>query len=266
MEKENRKKRTILNISLLKILAYFVIYSFIGYLIETVFSVVVYGVIDSRQSFLYGPFCGIYGVGAIVMILILQYFKKDNHTLFIAGTIIGAVLEYILSFLGELLLNVRWWDYSDKFLNLNGRICLIYSLFWGFLALYLIKVMNPMVDKFIDYFSKKLKAKTLKVLVISVFIFLLVDCIASGLAIDAFLTKVSIENNLEIENKEETIKKYVKIYSNEKLRHFINKFWSDRKMIKTYPKLKITLENGDIAYVKDYFKDIKPYYYKFPRK
>lgn len=266
MEKKCKKKYTILGISIWRILVYFVIYSFIGYIIETIFSIVVYGIIDSRQSFLYGPFCGVYGVGAIIMIMLLQYFNRNSHTLFIAGTIIGAGIEYILSFLGELLLGVRWWDYSDKFLNVNGRICLIYSFFWGFLAIYLIKVMNPKVDKLIDALAGKLNPKTLKTIIITVFVALLLDCIISGIAIDVYLTKVSVENDLDIKNKQVTIEKYNKIYSNEKFVKFIEKFWSDKKMIKTYPKLKITLKNNEIVYVKDFFKDIEPYYYKFSKK
>jgi len=265
MENKSRKKYSILGISIWRILAYFIIYSFIGYIIETIFSIVVYGVIDSRQSFLYGPFCGIYGIGAIIMILLLQYFNKNNHTLFLAGTIIGAVIEYLLSFVGELMLGVRWWDYSDKFLNINGRICLIYSFFWGFLAIYLIKVLNPRVDRFIDYLAKKLNPKVLKTKVIIVVVVLFLDCVISAIAIDVFLTKVSVENNLDIENKQSTIEKYNKIYTKEGLVKFIERFWSDEKMIKTYPKLKITLENSEIVYVQEFFKNIQPYYYKFPR-
>jgi len=265
MENKSRKKYSILGISIWKILAYFIIYSFIGYIIETIFSIVVYGVIDSRQSFLYGPFCGIYGVGAVIMTMLLQYFNKNNHTLFLAGTIIGALIEYILSFLGELILGVRWWDYSDKFLNINGRICLIYSFFWGFLAIYLIKVLNPKVDKLINFLIQKLNPKVLRIIVITVVLVLFLDCVISAIAIDAFLTKVSVENDLDIENKQSTIEKYNKIYSNENFVDIIEKFWSDEKMIKTYPKLKIKLKNNEIVYVQDFFKDIQPYYYKFPR-
>lgn len=83
------KKIKIAGISLWRILAYFIIYSFIGYLIETIYAFVVYGVIESRQSFLYGPFCSIYGVGAVIMICALQRVKDDKtHTLFFGGFIV----------------------------------------------------------------------------------------------------------------------------------------------------------------------------------
>ena len=73
MEKTLKKKKfTILGISIWEILAYFIIYSIAGYIIETLFALVRYGVLESRQSFLYGPFCSIYGLGAVIMLIFLQ--------------------------------------------------------------------------------------------------------------------------------------------------------------------------------------------------
>ena len=79
-----------------------------------------------------------------------KYFNKNNHMLFLGGCIVGSILEYIISLIGEVVLNVRWWDYSNRFLNINGRICFLYSVFWGLLAIYLMKVINPRVDRFIN--------------------------------------------------------------------------------------------------------------------
>ena len=92
---------------------------------------------------MYGPFCGIYGFGAVVLILSLRFFDKNNYTLFLGGCLTGSIVEYTMSFLGELLFNARWWDYSKRFLNINGRICLLYALFWGILSLVLMKMINP---------------------------------------------------------------------------------------------------------------------------
>ena len=142
-------------ISIWRILAYFIIYSFVGYIVETLFALINYNVLESRKSFLYGPFCGIYGLGAVVLILSLKYFKKNNYTLFLGGFLVGGTLEYVISYIGEVMFDARWWDYSDRFLNINGRICLLYSLFWGILALILMRIINPQVDKFIEYIKKK---------------------------------------------------------------------------------------------------------------
>lgn len=261
------KKLKIAGISLWRILAYFIIYSFIGYIIETTYAFVVYGVIESRQSFLYGPFCSIYGVGAVIMICSLQRVKNDKtHTLFFGGFIVGSITEYVVSFIGEKLLNTRWWDYSDKFLNINGRISLIYSIFWGLLGLYLLRVVNPKVDKFIDWIKTKFNYTMLKILVALTTIFLFLNCVVSGLALDFYLTRVTVENNLDVTNKEAVVEKYNYIYKeNEKLSEIIYKFWGDNTMVKTYPNVTITLANGESVLAKNYFPDIKPYYFKFKK-
>lgn len=265
MEQENNRKCfTILGTSIWTILAYFIIYSFVGFIIETLFALVFYNVLESRQSFLYGPFCGIYGVGAVFMYVILnKYFKKNKHLLFFGGFIVGSIVEYVLSFLGEVILNVRWWDYSDRFLNLNGRICFLYSLFWGALGLYFMTVINPFVDKIIEFLKKKINIKILKIIVLVIFIFLMIDCILSGIAIECYLTRQAVENELDVPNKEKTIAEYELINLNEKLTAIINKFWNDKKMVMTYPNLTITLNDGSIVKVREYLPEIKPYYYKF---
>lgn len=262
--KDKKRSFKILGISIWRLLAYFIIYSFIGFVIETLFALFMYNVLESRQSFLYGPFCGIYGVGAVIMIMFLnKYFNKNNHILFLGGFIVGSVVEYLISLIGELMLNVRWWDYSNRFLNINGRICLLYSIFWGLLAIYLMRVINPRVDKLINWLKTKININVAKTLTLITTILLFIDCVASGFAISFCLIRKSVENNLNIANKEQTIETYNKIYGNEKLKEFIYKYWNDEKMVLTYPNLTLKLEDGKIMYVKDLTPEIKPYYYKF---
>ena len=266
MEEKKKKSFTILGTSIWRILAYFIIYSFIGFIIETLFALFFYNVLESRQSFLYGPFCGIYGVGAVFMYVILnKYFKKNKHLLFLGGFIVGSVVEYVLSFIGEVLLNVRWWDYSNRFLNINGRVCFLYSIFWGLLGLYFMTVINPKVDKLINFLKKKINIKVLKSAVLIMTIFLLLDCIVSGVAIDLYLMRQSVLNDLDIPNKEQRIEEYNKIYSNEKNVKIIEKFWDDKKMVMTYPNLTITLNDGTSMKVKELLPDIKPYYFHFEK-
>ena len=262
--KDKKRSFKILGISIWRLLAYFIIYSFIGFVIETLFALFMYNVLESRQSFLYGPFCGIYGVGAVIMIMFLnKYFNKNNHILFLGGFIVGSVVEYLISLIGELMLNVRWWDYSNRFLNINGRICLLYSIFWGLLAIYLMRVINPRVDKLINWLKTKININVAKTLTLITTILLFIDCVASGFAISFCLIRKSVENNLNIANKKQTIEAYNKIYGNEKLKEFIYKYWNDEKMVLTYPNLTLKLEDGKIMYVKDLTPEIKPYYHKF---
>lgn len=264
MEKVKKKKEyRIFGYTIWRILAYFIIYSFLGYIIETIFGIMTKGVWESRQSFLYGPFCCIYGLGAVVMILSLQHFNQNSHRLFIGGFIVGSIVEYIISWIGEVIFNVKWWDYSNMPLNLNGRICVFYSIFWGFLAIYLMSYLNPKVDRLINWIKTKMSIKKLKVITIVVTIFLFIDFILTGVALEFFVVRKISENNLPVANKEQIDVLYNQIYSNEKLTEFINNVWGDRKMIRTFPNLKILDEDGNIIYFADYVGDIQTYYYNF---
>ncbi len=252
---------TILGFSIWKLFAYFIIYSIAGYIIETLFGIFTKGVWESRQSFLYGPFCAIYGLGAVIMIVFLQYFTKNYNTLFIGGFIIGSITEYLVSLIGELILGVKWWDYSNMPLNLDGRICVFYSIFWGFLGIYLMCSLNPKVDRLIEWIKSKISMPKLKTITSSLIIFLLIDCIVTGYAISLFIIRMIEKNNLDVQNKEIISSQYSKIYEeNPKRAEFIYKFWGDKKMLKTFPNLKITDKNGNIIYMDSLLPDIQPYY------
>ncbi len=261
-ENIKKNKKSINGISVWRILAYFIIYSVAGYIIETLYGIVTKGVWESRQSFLYGPFCGIYGLGAVIMIICLYKFPRKFNTLFIGGFIVGSIVEYVVSFIGEMLLGVKWWDYSEMPLNINGRICVYYSIFWGFLGIYLIASLNPRVDKVINWIKSKFKTyKALKTFVMTVFILLIIDCVSTAFALEFFLVRMIVKNDIDVANKELVMEQYDEIYGNEKMSNFIYKFWGDKKMIRTFPNLKIKDKNGDIVYM-DSLLDIQPYYLK----
>ena len=263
MNQTTEKKRfTVNGISIWRILAYFIIYSIAGYIIETLYGMITKGVWESRQSFLYGPFCGIYGLGAVVMIVCLHKFPKKYNALFIGGFIVGSIVEYVVSLFGEMVLGVKWWDYSNMPLNLNGRICVYFSVFWGFLGIYLIASLNPKVDRLINWIKSKLKTqKALKAFVVTVFTLLMVDCIATAFALEFFLVRMIAKNDLDVPRKNLVLEQYDKIYKNEGLAKFIYTFWGDKKMIKTFPNLKVKDVNGNIIYM-DSLLDIQPYYFK----
>ena len=250
-------------LSIWRILGYFIIYSFIGYIVETIFALINYNVLESRKSFLYGPFCGIYGLGAVILIIVLRYYKKNNYTLFLGGFLTGSIIEYFVSLIGELAFDARWWDYSEKFLNIEGRICLLYSIFWGILSLLLIRVVNPQVDKFIDFLKAKINKKLIGVLIGVGMAFMIFNVVSSSMAMHLFLMRVAVENNLDIPNKEKTTQKYNKIYGNTKNAELINKYWGNEKMLKAYPNVTIKLDNNEIIWVKDLYPNIKTYIIKF---
>lgn len=263
-ENINKKKKiTIMGLSVWRIMAYFVIYSVVGYIIETIFGIITKGVWESRQSFLYGPFCAIYGLGASVMIMFLHKYSKNYTRLFIGGFIVGSIVEYLVSWIGESLLGVKWWDYSDMPLNINGRICVYFSIFWGFLALYLIASFNPRIDRLINWIKSKLSVKALKALATTVTLVLLIDCIVTGIALSFFLIRMVNDYDLNVPNKEIIMQKYDDIYNDKKLSNFIYKYWGDRKMLRTFPNLKVQDIDGNMIYMDSLLSDIQPYYYKF---
>ncbi len=261
-EADKQKEFTILGYRIWRILAYFVIYSFLGFCLETLYGLLTKGVIESRQSFLYGPFCAIYGFGAVIMILLLQYFKKNNYTIFLGGYLIGSGIEYFVSLIGEKLLHVKWWDYSSEPFNIGGRVCLFYSIAWGLLAIYLITHINPFVDKIIDKIKEKLPKYLLPVVFDFATAFLVIDCIVSAFAINIFYSRLVYNYNLNIPNAEIYAKTYEEILENDSLKEFTDKHFSDEKMLRTYPNLKLQDVDGNIIFIKYVLKHIKPYYVK----
>lgn len=263
---KEKKTLKIAGISIWRILTYFIIYSIAGYIIETLFGLFTKGMLESRKGFLYGPFCPIYGVGAVAMILGLQCFKKNNYTLFFGGFLVGSIIEYIISYLGEVIFKVNWWDYSNNFLNINGRICFTFSLFWGLLALYLIRHFNPIIDKLIDKVKAKVSINYLKALVIVGIIFLAIDGILTAFALKLFFERTVYSYNLDVINKEKYINSYERVLEMKNTAKLGNKVFSDKKMLRTFPNLKLKAQDGEIIYMVSIYKDIQPYYYKFNYK
>ena len=195
------------------------------------------------------------------MIILLHKFYKQHNTLFVLGYIIGSIVEYVVSWIGEIILHVKWWDYSTYPLNLNGRICVYFSFFWGFLAIYLICSANPKIDKFINWTKKKFSIKVLKVINIIVTIFLAIDCVLTVFEINLFLIRMKVINNLDVPNKGVVLEEYSKVYNaNEKVANLIYKFWGNKKMLRTFPNLKIQDVKGNIIFVDTLLSDIQPYY------
>ena len=139
---------TINGTDLYHILNWFFIYSFFGWVWETFYVSTKHGEFVNR-GFVSGPFCTIYGFGAISVYLILK--PAENHVLllFLGGIVVATVLEYITAVLMESIFHTSWWDYSDQKFNFQGRICLGVSLGWGVLTVLLFRVLHPLVEKLV---------------------------------------------------------------------------------------------------------------------
>lgn len=157
---------------------YFLIFSFIGWLAETLYSVYELGHFTKR-GFLYGPLCPIYGWGAIILIIFFNKYKRQSGKLFIYAAVIFSIFEYIVSYGMDALFASKWWDYTNEFFNLNGRISIFYSVVWGIAAILFVNNIYPFAKKKINLLLSKIPYKIqLYILHIS-FIVLLMDNILS---------------------------------------------------------------------------------------
>lgn len=211
-------------------------------------------------------FYGIYGVGAVIIIIFSQYFNKNNFTLFLGGYVIGTATEYLISFLVEVILQTKWWDYSHNILSINGRVCLLYSVFWGVLTIFLVRIFNPFLDQLLAKIGNKISCKLSKGIISFVVIFLLVDCMATCYAQDVFITRIVIRNEIETEDFKRREEDYKKLEKNERLTKFINTYWNDEKMIRTFPNMKIEDKNSNIIYLDSLLPEIQAYYKKIFEK
>lgn len=136
---------SVMGVDFYHIINWFIIYSFFGWVWETCYVSIKTGKYVNR-GFINGPFCTIYGCGAVSVYLILRPVSDNLFFLFVGGIVVATVLEYLTAVLMESIFHTSWWDYSDKKFNFQGRICLGASLGWGFFTVMLFKVLHPVVE------------------------------------------------------------------------------------------------------------------------
>ena len=124
---------------------------YIGYGVETIWCLIKHGFIESRKSLVLGHLSVAYGMGALLLTLILVNFEKAPlWKTFLISFLSGTVVEYICSWGQETFFHSVAWDYSHLPLNINGRVCLLYSLFWGVLGIFWVKIIIPLFTKVFD--------------------------------------------------------------------------------------------------------------------
>lgn len=126
---------------------YFIFYSFIGFLIETIFTLVTKGVFKVKKCFIINYMCPVYGAGALFILLSTYAFKDSKILTFIIGSCAATVIEFIFGVYYSTVLNARVWDYSDLPLNIGGHVSLLYSFFWGILSLILVYIVHPFFER-----------------------------------------------------------------------------------------------------------------------
>lgn len=236
MEKENK-------LTIHQIFWYLVIFSIIGLIIETIYGYATTGILESRKGLIWGPFCPVYGVGAVILILLLNHVDQKNYfKLFIYGFLIGAVSEYIMSYMLEAFYGIRFWDYTYTGKDINGRICTIYSVFWGFLAILLMKVIKPLIDKLINKIPKKIG----KILEIGITIFLIIDVLVTIWAIHTYETRALKNYYHEEITIEEDANWLIQLKNKIENEYFTNDF-----MKKTFPNLRTKDKEGNELWIRE---------------
>ena len=149
----------------------FFIGCFAGVVLETIYCLIQRGHYESRVGLIYGPFNLVYGIGALCLSGALYQFRNRGRVFsFVGGFIVGSVVEYACSWFQEVCFGSTSWDYSNMPYNLNGRICLLYSIFWGILGIFWIKDIYPRMAKWILKIPNKVgKPLTWVLLVFMVF-------------------------------------------------------------------------------------------------
>lgn len=178
----------------LTLLTYFVIYSMMGWVLESIFrSIIEKKIINT--GFLIGPFCPIYGVGACIMLLFLESLSNNIVLLFIVSFVVLTLWEYIVGIILEKMFHTKYWDYSNNKLNFQGRICLSNSIYWGILGIVFIKFLHPTVQMLIQ----KVDIKIVYSITLIIFAIALVDAIVTIVRVKNI--RISLERVEELNNE-----------------------------------------------------------------
>lgn len=212
---------------LLYVFLLFLMYAFIGWVAEVILAYFTHKKFINR-GFLIGPYCPIYGVGVLLIVWLLKRYMDSALALFVLAMVICMALEYMTSFIMEKLFNTRWWDYSDKRFNINGRICLETAIPFGVGGLIIMYLVNP----FFEGLLNQLSDKVILVLGLSLLGIFLVDLIIS-LRVILRVNSVDVskyKDNTELINKK--VREYL-------MKHSV----LTRRLMQSFPNAKLKIRN-----------------------
>lgn len=177
-------------INLYKILLLCFIGSFAGVIIELIWCFILNGYIKDRSGLVYGPFNLLYGVGTVALTLTLYRFRNNKIWIsFIGGIIVGSVVEYLCSLWQEMTFGTRSWDYSHMPFNIDGRICLMYSVLWGILGVLWIKYLYPLTSKLI----LKIPNKAGKIITWVLVVFFVFNSVVTAVSMTRWIDRIKGE-------------------------------------------------------------------------
>jgi len=130
-------------------IAYFIIYSFLGWLLEVLHAYKKRGEWVNR-GFIKAPFCPVYGFGALLLLIVLSPIQQNWIGLLLGSVLLITLLEFITGLILETLFGAKWWDYHDEKFNIKGYVCPKYSILFGVLAVGTIKGIHPVLESVIE--------------------------------------------------------------------------------------------------------------------
>ncbi len=203
----------------------FLTYSFLGWCMEVCCSIFERKKFVNR-GFLLGPYCPIYGCGAILITLLLKGFTNNPIILFIMAILLCGILEYLTSFFMEKIFHLRWWDYSKKKFNINGRVCLDTIIPFGVLGMVIIYISNP-------FLLDKVKLIPDNILTIIFYVLIIIFVIDNFISLATILGIRNTTSRINKENREDNTEEITK-----KVREILlGKSFTQRRLLNAYPKL-----------------------------
>ena len=180
---------------ILKIFLIFFIGSIFGFLLEIIYGLLMDKMLIFRKGLIYGPFIQVYGVGAVFYYLLICKVKEPKK-LFVISFVMGGIIEYIFSFLQEVIFGTISWDYSGMFLDINGRTSFLYCFFWGLIGVVYLKLLFPWIEKLDVIIMNRLA----RIVIYGLFIFMIFDVIIScmaGMRQDARKNQIPPKNRVD---------------------------------------------------------------------
>lgn len=243
-----------------RIVIWLIFYSVVGWIYETILCSIKAKKFINR-GFLNGPYCPIYGFGALLDIILIGWIENPV-LLFLAGALITCTLEYITSYLLEVCFHARWWDYSHMKFNINGRVSLAGALVFGLFSVVLIKYIHPAILLTTNRISDNMLF-LIAIILLAGFLFDVIYTIKKMADFNIKLQKVQQEVNENIAVGKELIEEKLSEFNelkeeqHDKIKELQDKFklnYQERRWIKSFPKFKSTKYVGIVAKIRDYTK------------
>ncbi len=202
-------------------IALFYIYSFMGWAMETI-QISIREKKFVNRGFLIGPYCPIYGCGVILITILLHKYHDDLSATFFLSILICGTLEYLTSFVMEKIFKARWWDYSQRKFNINGRICLETLIPFGIAGTVITIWINPFFIKYLNVIPSII----INIILSIISIFFIIDVVVSFKIIFNLkeISKEFKDNTNEISDKvKKIVRKKMALY---------------RRLVRAFPRIK----------------------------